>query len=269
MIEELLPGKISVAEVFGELPDAVLFPEEEAFIARAVESRRREFATVRACARRALAGLGVAPAPILPDGRGAPGWPAGVVGSMTHCRGYRASAVSTADDLVSLGIDAEPAGPLPDGVLEAVSLPSERRRMAELQQWERESGGGTGLGTGAGAGAGTTGGTGAGPGAGTAGVPAGGTAGGTAARGGPAQGQVTHWDRLLFSAKESMFKTWYPLMKRQLDFSEAEFVFRTDGTFDARLLVPGPVVDGQRREHYTGAWLSRDGFVLTALTLRR
>ncbi|MDI5973062.1 4'-phosphopantetheinyl transferase superfamily protein [Streptomyces sp. SL13] len=251
MIEELLPGKISVAEVFGELPDAVLFPEEEAFIARAVESRRREFATVRACARRALAGLGVAPAPILPDGRGAPGWPAGVVGSMTHCRGYRASAVSTADDLVSLGIDAEPAGPLPDGVLEAVSLPSERRRMAELQQWERESG----------AGAGTTGGTGAGPGAGTA--------GGTAARGGPAQGQVTHWDRLLFSAKESMFKTWYPLMKRQLDFSEAEFVFRTDGTFDARLLVPGPVVDGQRREHYTGAWLSRDGFVLTALTLRR
>lgn len=225
MIEELLPDKTVTEEAFGDLPDAPLFPEEAALIARAVEKRRREFATVRACARRALAGLGVAPAPILSDRRGAPGWPSGVVGSMTHCEGYRACAVASAADLVSLGIDAEPAGPLPEGVLDVVSLPVERRRLAELTAWERESG--------------------------------------------PVPGAVTHWDRLLFSAKESMFKTWYPLMRAELDFSEAEFDFRVDGTYDVRLLVPGPVVDGVRREHFTGRWLSRDGLVATALTLSR
>lgn len=223
MIGALLPAKAVTEESFGDLPDAPLFPQEAAVIARAVESRRREFATVRACARRALAGLGVPPGPILPDRRGAPAWPPGVVGSMTHCLGYRACAVASTADLVSLGIDAEPAGPLPEGVLDMVSLPTERRRLAELTAWERESG--------------------------------------------AEPGQVTHWDRLLFSAKESMFKTWYPLMRSELDFSEAEFDFRTDGTFEARLLVPGPVVNGRRREHFTGRWLSRDGFVATALAL--
>ncbi len=47
------------------------------------------------------------PAPILPGQRGAPRWPAGVVGSMTHCAGYRAAVVARADEVTSLGVDAE------------------------------------------------------------------------------------------------------------------------------------------------------------------
>jgi hypothetical protein len=89
--------------------------EEEELIGRAVEKRRREFGTARACARRALADLGRVPAPIVRGEKGAPVWLDGVVGSITHCAGYRGAAVAEARDVRALGIDAEPHGKLPDG----------------------------------------------------------------------------------------------------------------------------------------------------------
>jgi hypothetical protein len=56
VIEKILPAAVACSEAFDDSPDAVLFPEEEAVISRAVEKRRREFRTVRLCARRALRG---------------------------------------------------------------------------------------------------------------------------------------------------------------------------------------------------------------------
>jgi hypothetical protein len=88
MIDELLPDTVSAVEAFADPPDAFLFPEEEAVVRNAVDKRRREFTTARVCARAALAKIGYPAAPILPGLRGSPGWPAGVVGSMTHCAGY-------------------------------------------------------------------------------------------------------------------------------------------------------------------------------------
>ena len=55
MIAEILPPAVAAAEAFGDLPDVELYPGEEAVIAHAVDNRRREFATGRACARTALA----------------------------------------------------------------------------------------------------------------------------------------------------------------------------------------------------------------------
>ena len=96
MIAEILPSSVVSVEAFADSLDATLYPEEEAVVARAVAKRRREFTTVRACARTALARLGRPPAPIIPGPRGAPGWPPGIVGSMTHCDGYRACALALA-----------------------------------------------------------------------------------------------------------------------------------------------------------------------------
>lgn len=212
MIERILPAKAAAVEAFDDPPEAVLLPSEAAAVEKAVENRRREFTTVRHCARLAMAKLGVPYVPLVPGERGAPSWPAGVVGSMTHCAGYRAAVVAHATELRSVGVDAEPHGPLPDGVLEAVSLPGERRHLAGL------------------------------PG-------------------------DRHWDRLLFSAKESVYKTWFPLTQRWLGFEEAELEFTPDGTFSAHLLVPGPVVDGVEVTGFSGSWLVEDGLVLTAIAL--
>ncbi|MFE2165938.1 4'-phosphopantetheinyl transferase [Streptomyces sp. NPDC059447] len=136
MIRALLPGTVVGVDAFGDAPEGVLLPAEEAVVAGVAAGRRREFATVRLCARRALHELGGGPGPgtaagapggvaLLPDGDGVPGWPDGVVGSMTHTRGYRAAAVARTADVARLGIDAEPDRPLRDGVLETIASPAE------------------------------------------------------------------------------------------------------------------------------------------------
>ncbi|WP_306317134.1 MULTISPECIES: 4'-phosphopantetheinyl transferase [unclassified Streptomyces] len=211
MIESILPSDVLAVQSYTDRLDITLSPREEALIARAVPKRRAEFTTVRSCARDALAALGVPPAPLLPDGRGAPVWPSGVVGSMTHCAGYRAAAVAHARRITSLGIDAEPNSGLPDGVLETIARPEERSALAAL--------------------------------------PAGGPA----------------WDRLLFSAKESVYKAWYPVTRRWLDFKEASLVLAHDGTFTADVLVPAPPELARLR----GRWVVEGEHVVTAVVVER
>ncbi len=115
-------------------------PEEEPLIAKSVAKRRNEFITVRYCARQALGELGVAPVPILKGEKGEPCWPDGVVGSLTHCEGFRGAAVGRHEAVRSVGIDAEPHDVLPKGVLDAISLPDERVELQALPaglHWDR------------------------------------------------------------------------------------------------------------------------------------
>nr|WP_202239666.1 4'-phosphopantetheinyl transferase superfamily protein [Streptomyces sp. SN-593] len=221
MIRDLLPSCAVSVDLFGDVldgerhPEARLFPEEEAAIAKAVDKRRREFTTVRFCARRALAGLGYGPVPFVPGERGAPSWPSGVVGSMTHCDGYRAATVAPGTEVASLGIDAEPALPLPQGVFDVVTIEAEHGRLDALARTRPD-------------------------------VP---------------------WDRLLFCAKEAVYKAWFPLTRRWLGFEEAHVTLREDGGFTARLLVPGPTVGGRQLDGFTGRWLVRDGIAATAVVV--
>ena len=215
MIGEILPPMVKFAEAFTDPPDIVLFEEEEALLARAVEKRRREFSTGRHCARAALAALGLPAAPILPGEARAPVWPPGVVGSITHCAGYRAAAVARVGDVASVGIDAEPDERLTPEVLELVAEPAERARL----------------------------------------------------RGLAVEAPGVCWDRLLFSAKESVYKAWFPLARRWLGFADADVTIDPAGTFAARLLVPGPVVGGAPLAGLAGRWLARDGLLLTSVTV--
>jgi 4'-phosphopantetheinyl transferase EntD len=216
VIEEILPPPVAAAESFGDIAGVRLFPEEEALLARAVDKRRREFTTVRSCARTALAGLGLPPAPILPGLRGAPTWPSGVVGSMTHCAGYRACAVAKAGDLAAIGLDAEPNEPIPADVLALIADVGERAWVADL----------------------------------LTSVPG------------------VSWDRLLFSAKESVYKAWFPLTSQWLNVTQASLTVDPGaGTFTARLLVSATMPGGRPLTGFDGRWLARDGLVLTAITV--
>ncbi|HEY9313319.1 4'-phosphopantetheinyl transferase [Williamsia sp.] len=140
MIEKLLPSGVAVAESFGEMPDHEPMPAEAGLIARAVEKRRKEFVTTRNCAREALGQLGIDPVPIMRGENGEPLWPRQVVGSLTHCDGYRAAIAGYSMQVRSLGMDAEPHAPLPEGVLDAVSLEPEREVLAKRDDsvhWDR------------------------------------------------------------------------------------------------------------------------------------
>ena len=106
-----------------------LFPVEADGIRGAVPSRVAEFAAGRVAARRALAALGTEPVAIPVGDHRRPAWPAGVVGSITHCAGLVAAVVGWSRDWWALGIDAEPAVPLDDDVRDVVTTPVERAAL--------------------------------------------------------------------------------------------------------------------------------------------
>jgi 4'-phosphopantetheinyl transferase EntD len=216
MVAKLVPDSVVVVERFTDVSGVTLFPAEEAAIARAVPKRRNEFTTVRYCARLALAALGAEAVPLVPGQRGAPTWPSTVVGSMTHCDGYRAAAVAREAEIVTLGIDAEPHEPLPEGVLGLVSRPSEQRRITEL----------------------------------AAAFPA------------------VCWDRVLFSAKESVYKAWFPLARQWLGFEEAELTFDPVAeTFEVAILKAPPA--GVDLTNLRGRWTVAHGLVATTVVRPR
>src|SRR5918999_1922097 len=119
MIETLMPAS-ACAEMFSDAPESTMFSIEAAAVEGAVAERRREFGTVRYCAREALLKIGVPAVPVLPDLDGAPQWPVGVVGSMTHCAGYRAAAVARSGRVFGVGIDAESHAAVPEAALDLI-----------------------------------------------------------------------------------------------------------------------------------------------------
>ena len=129
LMRSLLPPDICVAETtgdFGHLRDA-----EREYFASAVPKRVREATTARSCARLYLREPELTEPPtelvFVPRADGSPPWPAGVVGSMTHCAGYRAAVVASAHRYAGVGIDVEPAVPLSAAVQELIVRDEERR----------------------------------------------------------------------------------------------------------------------------------------------
>ncbi|GAB2671897.1 4'-phosphopantetheinyl transferase [Gordonia jinhuaensis] len=232
MIDQLLAPGIASAESFGDPDGLAPLPAEESLIARAVPKRRNEFVTTRHCARQALGSLGIDPVPILRGDKGQPLWPTSVVGSLTHCDGYRAAVAAYALQVRSLGIDAEPHERLPDGVLDHVSLPTERDDLAARTRDGSDS------------------------------------VQNDASEADP----PVHWDRLLFCAKEATYKAWFPLTGRWLGFEDAHITFERTGpgggTFHSQLLVDGSTHDGGTPlTEFSGRWLVQRDLILTAITV--
>ncbi|AHI03284.1 4'-phosphopantetheinyl transferase [Corynebacterium falsenii DSM 44353] len=105
-----------------------LCPEEQQLVANAVDRRKADFGDSRWCAHRAMSEF-VVDQPIMRGERGMPVFPDGVTGSLTHTEGFRAAIVGRSSRWRSLGIDAEPVGPLPEGVFNTIALPGEQRRI--------------------------------------------------------------------------------------------------------------------------------------------
>jgi 4'-phosphopantetheinyl transferase EntD len=216
VIAEILPASVASAWTTEDWIDVPLYVEELLALGRAGDKRRREFVTGRACARQALARLGFLPRSVPSGVRGEPVWPQGVVGSITHCRGYAACAVASREILGAVGIDAEPHEALDEGILPEIVTPAENRLVADLS----------------------------------------------------AAWPDVHWDRVWFSAKEAVYKAWFPLTRRWLGFHDAEVtVDGGDGRFAAKLLVPGARINGESISSFSGRWLVRDSLTLTAVTV--
>ncbi|MBB3038563.1 4'-phosphopantetheinyl transferase family protein [Hoyosella altamirensis] len=224
MIDRIVSAPLVTAEAFADHDSAFVPSAERAAVARAVPTRQREFFTVRHLARRAMVQLGVPGGdrmPILKGERGAPTWPEGVIGSMTHCTGYRSAVVGLLSDVRSVGIDAEPHSALPSGVLPSVSIAAERDWLA------------------------------------------------SAAR---EHGPDVHFDKLLFCAKETTYKAWFPITRRWLGFEDAHITFSVDDTgrsggFTSTILIDGTVVSGAPLTELRGQWLVDGDLVVASIVV--
>ena len=218
------PSATAKLDLFGLFPDTValvatsvptalpLAREEELALGAAVERRRRDFTTGRACARAALATLGIHGVPIQRGADRQPLWPPGICGSITHCEGCWAAAAARRADAWSLGLDAERRQVISEGVLRRVALPSERDILSA------------------------------------------------------APGDIP-WDVLLFSAKESVFKAWFPIARTWLGFEDVRVEFNYERqTFHAVVITlncPGQWVPSVLR----GRYLIEAGFVVTGVVV--
>ncbi|WP_042454714.1 4'-phosphopantetheinyl transferase family protein [Streptacidiphilus jiangxiensis] len=210
MLTEIAPTGVRVVEAFGDDTEEETPAEVRALLpAVAVVKRLKEFATARRCAMDALEALGAPAVPPAKLASGAPHWPTGVVGSITHTTGYRAVAVARSCDYRSLGVDAEPAVPLRPGLLEGVTCPEERAELLRLEAVDPQ----------------------------------------------------TPWDKLLFSAKEAVYKAWRPVVDTPLGFQDVRVGFDPEsGRLRLRAARTGlPPLDG--------GYLVRSGLAVTAVWL--
>jgi 4'-phosphopantetheinyl transferase EntD len=217
MMGPLLPSRVVVVETRtpSTLAQEPLWPEEEALLGpRASPKRRQDFAAGRACARRALVQLGAPAGGILSGSNRQPLWPAGIVGSITHCSGYCAAAVAWAAHVCAIGIDAEVNAALEDGVVAQVCNAAE-------QEWIRSA----------------------------------------------PQGDMP-WATIVFCAKESIYKAWFPLTGRWLGFEDV--MVRVDpgaGAFSAEAVSERAVAQGIWPERVHGRFLVTRDLVLCAVSL--
>jgi 4'-phosphopantetheinyl transferase EntD len=212
MIEEIVPPWVATVASFGDDAADWLWPAEADLVARAVESRVREFTTGRMCARRALEQLGIESGPILTGTQREALWPETVVGSITHCKGYRAAAVARRDRARALGIDAELDTPLPGGLLEFIAVERESAWIARQPCPEA-------------------------------------------------------WGRLLFSAKESVYKALFPVTGCWLDFADVQVTFSPTEQSFAATVRPELRTCAFELTSLEGRYLRRNGLLLTALVV--
>lgn len=129
LFSQLFPRSIGTAAVW--LSDQLFpfFPGEAQAISNAVAKRQVEFSAGRHCARIAMAQLGYRACGIPKGLDGAPIWPSGLVGSITHCMGFCAAVVAANDRFRSVGIDMELIDAVPAELSEEILRPDEVAKL--------------------------------------------------------------------------------------------------------------------------------------------
>lgn len=113
--------------------ELALTGQECAQFSRSVLRVRQASGAARRVARELLQRAGAAPNwQICRQPSGAPGWPPGFAGSLSHDAEFAAALIAPTRALRSVGIDIEPATPLPPDLIEIIATPRERAALKDL-----------------------------------------------------------------------------------------------------------------------------------------
>ena len=138
-LSSVAPRGVICAEVEDNGQGLPLHPGEACHVANAADSRRRDFAAGRFCARAALSRLGLPDVVIARTADGRPVWPDDIVGSITHTSGYAAALVARRSDYLGVGVDAERVGKLTDDLIPLLFGKRERAWLETMTAEKRSS----------------------------------------------------------------------------------------------------------------------------------
>jgi 4'-phosphopantetheinyl transferase EntD len=138
LLSRILPPGIVIAEIDDVGQSIVLHPGEAGYVSKSGDIRRRDFALGRHCAHVALARLSLADMAIARGANGAPIWPEGIVGSITHTKGYAAALVGHTNMFLALGVDAERIGGVTENLYSRLFTTAERMHLATRDTKERD-----------------------------------------------------------------------------------------------------------------------------------
>jgi 4'-phosphopantetheinyl transferase EntD len=114
-----------------------LLDEERALLPSSLTERRRASGAARIVARQLLEQFGYRGSSIPRGVDGEPLWPAGIIGSLSHDDEFAVAAVARNQDIEAIGIDIEPAVPLPPDMISLVFTPGELSRFANKRLVDR------------------------------------------------------------------------------------------------------------------------------------
>ncbi len=131
VLSELFPEYVRLACMRMRDASPDVFDVELPLIENAVAKRRREFSAGRYCARQALRELGCEAAPIVHDQNGAPLWPQGIVGAITHSNTHAAAVAAHDSSLRGLGMDMETVSRVSPAITDKILTAPEKQYLEQ------------------------------------------------------------------------------------------------------------------------------------------
>ena len=106
VLKDLFSRSVAVTDTRDSMIDSsFLSLNERTYLENVSQNRKNEYIAGRFCAHQSMALANIPPVHIPIGNKGEPIWPSGVVGSITHSRGYAAAAVAKQSDVHSLGLE--------------------------------------------------------------------------------------------------------------------------------------------------------------------
>ena len=113
--------------------EAMLTKNERLLTFNWSEKRITEFSTGRYCARKALTPFELGEQDILVGTNREPLWPAGIIGSISHCDNFVGAVIASTTTLKAIGLDIETIGKVGLELWDLVFTPSEQSFLRTLE----------------------------------------------------------------------------------------------------------------------------------------
>lgn len=131
-IVSLFLGNVVATVATPEMYNGGLFADEKELARFALPKRLSEFTAGRNCIRECLKALGTEAVPVLSGAHREPILPSGIVGSITHCKGFCCAVAAHKSDIYAMGVDAEPWTALDPGIVKFVCSQAELEKIRLL-----------------------------------------------------------------------------------------------------------------------------------------